>query len=629
MNVTLPTSEELLTRFTYYDYSVFICMLVVSGAIGLFCAFYGGAQNTIRQLLTGSKALPVWPVGTSLVASFISAAYILGNTAEVYQHGTMYFMVILSYCITIPVTAYLYLPIYYNLDLITAYEYLELRFNRPVRMVAVVIYTIQMTIYVAIALYAPAVALSQVTGMTLWSAVAAIGLVCTVYTSIGGIKAVVYTDTFQAVVMFIAMTVVIAFGFNEMGGFSKVWKIAQEGKRIEFNNFRLDPTERHTIWGLIIGAYFTAAASYSTNQMLVLRYFTVDSLAKAQWVVWMNLPYLFLILILSCLGGLLAHARYATCDPVHTRHIETADHMLPYFVMDTLGHIRGVPGTFVAGIFAASLSSISSAVNSLASVFYIDIVAVLKPGISDKNGARIINVLGAFFGLLTIALVAVAQQMGNVLQATFSINSGLGGPLLGLYTLGIFLPHANGKGAMAGLLVSVAIALWLNLGPIIQETPIDFAPVSAEGCKDLYMNATNATEYHPISTEPRGWKAGDVAVYELSYMWNTLIAFLIVFIVAVPVSFFTGFNKPEKMNPKLICPVIDKLFWYLPESVKKAIRIDVGRDYVETGNDKCPSQDNPKIENGVNDKVKVASVSFIQTATDKAFPTPPSLIRSF
>lgn len=117
-----PTSLQLLDRFTYYDYAVFIGMLVISGAIGLYCAFHGGAQNTIRQLLTGDKNLPTIPVGTSLMASFISAAYLLGNAAEVYRNGTMYAMTFLSYALALTVTAHLFMPVFYQLDVITAYQ---------------------------------------------------------------------------------------------------------------------------------------------------------------------------------------------------------------------------------------------------------------------------------------------------------------------------------------------------------------------------------------------------------------------------------------------------------------------------------------------------------------------------
>ncbi|CAN7997026.1 unnamed protein product, partial [Ixodes hexagonus] len=548
--VELPTSGELLVRFTPYDYAVFVIALAMSGAIGLYNAIKGSPGETLPEMLTGNRGLPVWPVGTSLMASFISAAFLLGNATEIYGNGTMYFMTIISYFITIPVTAHLYMPIFYNLPIVTAYEYLELRFHRSLRIIAVILYTIQMALYLAVSLYAPALALSKVIGMPLWAAVAVIGIICTIYTSIGGIKAVVFTDTFQCMIMFLAFIVVIAVGFGQVGGFANAWEITKKGMRVEFNNSRLN--ERHTLWGLAIGCCFTATASYATNQMMVLRYLTVKTVTRAKIVVYLNLPYLCLILLLSCLAGIMIYAKYSTCDPLLAERIDTSDQVLPYFVMDALGHINGVPGVFVAGIFMASLSSVSSGVNALASVFYVDVVAVCRPGISVVTGSKIIIGLGVFFGMLSIALVAVAQQLGNVLEATTAINSSIGGPLLGLFTMGMFVPHANAKGALLGVLSSLAITLWISIGSLMAAIPYPSPPVSMDGCMSLYMNVTNTSTYTPYVKDLRPWPY-PLTVYELSYVWQTLLAFLVVFIVGVPVSFLTSPTDPETLNPKLIC----------------------------------------------------------------------------
>ncbi|KAH7963298.1 hypothetical protein HPB52_020510 [Rhipicephalus sanguineus] len=464
-NVTLRSSAALVARFTPYDYAVFVCALLGSGAIGLYQAFAGGSggSQSLQEMLTGGGQLPTVPVGTSLMASFISAAYLLGNASEIYTDGTMYFMVFLSYFLVIPVTAHLYMPVYYNLNVCTAYEYLELRFNRPIRFIAVAMFTVQM----------------------------------------GGIKAVVYTDTFQCVVMFIAFIVVVSMGFQEVGGFENAWNIAKQGRRVVFNSVSSKLNVRHTIWGLIIGAWFTNSASYTTNQMMVLRYLTVKTLTRAKIVVWLNLPYLCLILLLSCLSGLMIYARYATCDPLLTKRIDTTDQLLPYFVMDVLADTTGVAGVFVTGIFMASLSSVSSGINALATVFYVDVIAILRPGIKESTGSYIMVALGVFFGILSIALVAVAEQLGDVLAAQSAINSGLGGPLLGLFSMGVFIPHVSSKGAMLGLLTSLGISLWISIGSLVNSPTYPSPPLSVDGCPALYRNVTNSSEpyIHPIITE--------------------------------------------------------------------------------------------------------------------------------
>lgn len=631
-NVTLPSSAELLIRFTPYDYAVFVCALLGSGGIGLYQAFAGGSgeSESLRDTLTGNRRLPTVPSGTSLMASFISAAYLLGNASEIYTNGTMYFMVFLSYFLVVPVTAYLYMPIFYNLNVCTAYEYLELRFNRTIRLIAVAMYTVQMALYLAVSLYAPALALSKVMGMPLWAAVAVLGIICTIYTSLGGIKAVVYTDTFQCVIMFIAFIVVVSMGFKEVGGFHHAWEIAKQGSRVEFNSASSSMTVRHTIWGLIIGAWFANSASYATNQMMVLRYLIVKNLTRARIVVWLNIPYLCLILLLSCLCGLMVYARYATCDPLLTKRIDTADQLLPYFVMDALAHTTGVAGVFVTGIFMASLSSVSSGINALATVFYVDVIAVFKPGIKQSTGSNIMIALGVFFGALSIALVAVAQNLGDVLAAQSAINSGIGGPLLGLFSMGMFIPHVSSKGALLGLLTSLGIALWICIGSLINVTVYPTPPVSVEGCPSLYRNVTNSTELYVHPTEWNEDLEGNI--YALSYLWQTLVAFLICFAVGIPASFFATPNDPKTMNPKLICPIVDILFPYLPDRYRRPFRFKLGRDYVEpqlqeqtehrgSWPQTAVKMAAPPIER--DPKLLGQNVSYIQALTEKLFPSPP------
>ncbi|XP_077555160.1 sodium-coupled monocarboxylate transporter 1-like [Haemaphysalis longicornis] len=631
-----PSSRELLERFTYYDYAVFVGMLAVSGSLGLWTAWQGsagGAPATIALLLNGERRLPPVPVGASLMASFISAAYILGNAAEVYRDGTLYLMTFLSYALALAVTAHLFMPVFYRVGVMTAYEYLEMRFNRAVRMAAVVLYMLEMTIYIAISLYAPALALSQLTGMTLWSAVVAIGLVCTVYTSIGGIKAVVLTDTFQAVVTVLAMLIVVSLGVWQMGGVQNVWQTSRSGGRIEFDVINPDPRIHHTIWSLAIGAFFANAASYATNHMMVLRYLTVPTLSQAKFVVWFNFPLLCIVLALSGFSGLLVYVKYASCDPVAAHQITTEDQLLPYFVMDVLGKMTGIPGLFVAGIFAASLSSISSGVNALCAVSYVDIIATIKPDIPDRTGAKIIVALGVFFGLLTIGLVAIASRMGNVLAASQVINSAIGGPLLGLFTLGMFIPCANSKGALSGLLVSLVFSLWIHLGQFVSSMAVAQPPPSIDGCPADVRNAAFAAVLNATKVGTESASDGLIPdVYALSSLWYTLLAWFAVLAVGVPVSYFTSTSSSvDDMNPELICQVGEVVFWFAPEKFRRLLRFNIGKNYVEPEkpliNEKQPFA---QLVFGYGDKEEkkklkspLAVVSYIRRGTSASAPEAP------
>ncbi|NXW64658.1 SC5A6 protein, partial [Eurystomus gularis] len=190
--------------FTVIDYSIFVLLLVLSSAIGLFYALSGDRQRTVQEFLLANRNMGFLPVALSLLATFQSAVAIL---------------------------AHFFIPVFYRLRITSTYEYLELRFNKTVRIFGTITFIFQMVIYMGVVLYAPALALNAVTGFDLWSAVLTMGLVCTLYTTLGGLKAVIWTDVFQTLVMFAGQLAVIVVGARRVGGMARVWSLAeQEGK---------------------------------------------------------------------------------------------------------------------------------------------------------------------------------------------------------------------------------------------------------------------------------------------------------------------------------------------------------------------------------------------------------------
>lgn len=137
------------------------------------------------------------PVAFSLMASFMSAITILGVSSENYMYGTQFVVINLAYVIGTPIVAYVYLPVFYRLKALSVYEYLEHRFGKATRLVASAAFSLQMILYMGIVLYAPSLALSAVTGLNKVGAILSVGFVCTFYSTIGGMKAVLITDVFQ------------------------------------------------------------------------------------------------------------------------------------------------------------------------------------------------------------------------------------------------------------------------------------------------------------------------------------------------------------------------------------------------------------------------------------------------
>ncbi|UYV61443.1 hypothetical protein LAZ67_1004869 [Cordylochernes scorpioides] len=480
-----------------------------------------------------------------------------------------------------------------------------------------------------------------VTGLKVWFSVLSIGLVCTFYTSVvsactpccggqnvanwctvqGGIKAVVWTDLFQVLLMGVALLVVVLKGAHDVGGWAEVWAANVRGDRVEFLDWDPDPRTRHTVWSLAIGGYFTWITVYGVNQTMVQRYLALPSLAKARRAVLLNLPGLVFILVTTSLAGMVIYARYELCDPLQTGRVTAPDQLFPLFVMDILGELPGLPGLFVAGIFSGALSTVSSGINSLAAVTLEDgIKTYIRPDISDLWATRLAKIFAFFYGILSIALVALAERMGGVLQvsrlvgpsvcaesvvqAALSLFGMMGGPLLGLFTLGMFFPWPNPVGAGVGLLAGLSFSFWVAIGAFLYKTPPIPKPTSVIGCAtdQLLANATSSFfRMARNASVPEVVKKVEVpSVYRLSYMWYSAIGCVVVVVVGLLVSLVTGNspfhslvtgnspfhslvtgpNKAADMNPKLFSPFFETLCYWLPRPLRDWARLGVRRPEV-------------------------------------------------
>ncbi|KAH0620839.1 hypothetical protein JD844_021658 [Phrynosoma platyrhinos] len=383
------------------------------------------------------------PVALSLTASFMSAVTVLGTPAEVYRHGSAFILFFIAYTFVIIFTSELFLPIFYRSGITSTYEYLELRFNKPVRIAATLIYIVQTILYAGVVVYAPALALNQVTGFNLWGSVFATGIVCTFYCTLGGLKAVVWTDAFQLVIMLIGFLTVLIQGTLKNGGLTNIWENAGNGSRLTIFDFDVDPLRRHTFWTIAVGGTFTWLGIYGVNQSTIQR-------------------------CISCKTEL--HARLS-CDPWTAGFISAPDQLMPYFVMIIFSSTPGLPGLFVACAFSGTLSTVAASINALATVTSEDFVKNCFPHLSEHISTWISKGLCIVFGVICTSMAVAASVMGGVVQASLSILGMCGGPMLGLFTLGIIFPWTTWKASSGRYLVFCVISLlqcywvpWMHYG---------------------------------------------------------------------------------------------------------------------------------------------------------------------
>uniref|UniRef100_A0A8P4GHH2 Solute carrier family 5 member 8 n=1 Tax=Dicentrarchus labrax TaxID=13489 RepID=A0A8P4GHH2_DICLA len=564
--------------FVVADYVVFALMLVVSAAVGVYYAWADRGQRSSGDFLMGGRRLTALPVSLSLTASFMSAITVLSNPAEVYRYGANIGFYGLSYVMTMVVTSEVFLPVFYRLAITSTYEYLELRFNRATRLLGTVLFIVQTILYTGIVIYAPALALNQVTGMDLWGAVISTGVVCTFYCTMGGLKAVVWTDVFQLGVMLAGFLSVIIRSVVLQGGVFPIISDSQQGGRLNFLDFDTNPLRRHTFWTITVGGTFVWISIYGINQAQVQRYISCKSLTHARLSLYINLLGLLSILLCSVFAGMCLYSVYKNCDPWTAGLVSAPDQLMPYLVMDILGDYPGLPGLFVAAAYSGSLSTVSSSINALAAVTVEDLI---KPYInmSEKHLSWTSKGLSLIYGVLCIGMAGLASLMGGILQAAISIFGVIGGPLLGLFTLGILCPFANSKGALSGLLSGLVVSLWVGIGAQIYPPPPKMTrPLSLTTEGSPLHNIDGKINMSCISKSLVTIPLLADNWYSLSYLYFSPIGTIVAISVGLLVSLFTGGWK-LKVESKLTLMKEDTTLYHLVKLFKDRVRkLDLTRD---------------------------------------------------
>ena len=357
-----------MTVFAPIDYIVFAVYLAASVAIGLW---FVKEQRTVKDYFLAGQSMNWFVVAISVIAALFSGISYLGAPTEVYSNDMTYAVTLLSFFIATPVVALVFVPFFYRLNLYSAYEYLEKRFDLQVRVWSSAMFILRVIFYLALAIYAPALALAEVTGLPLSFSVLLIGVLTTVYTTLGGMKAVIWTDVMQFFVLLGGQIVVAWVAMSRIpGGAAGAFQIAADAGKLNFANFDWDLTVRVTFWGALLGGLFNNLVQMGTDQISVQRYLTAKSLPEAQKSLWFKLIITLPLVIIFYLMGAVLFAFYQSHPDISPGEFKQKDRILPYFVITQLP--KGVPGLLIAAIFAATMSTVSSGINALSTASIID-----------------------------------------------------------------------------------------------------------------------------------------------------------------------------------------------------------------------------------------------------------------
>ncbi len=416
-------------------------------------------KQTTANFFTAGGRIPWWAAGISIYGTQISAITFMAIPAIVF--ATDWSLAIGSVLIlaTVPIVVRYYIPFFRRLSITSAYEYLEHRFHKSVRFLGSISFILFQLGRTGIVLYLPAAAIASVTGSNIYGIIAIMGFICIIYTVMGGIEAVIWTDFAQVLVLMGGAIVCLIVGIMHVeGGLETVVSQGLAEGKFTWYHMGWDPS-RLVLWVCIVGFFFLNIIPYTSDQTIVQRYLTVKdekSAAKSLWVnSWITLPG---TVVFFGLGTVLYVFYMNNPDIVAADKI---DEILPYFVVQQLP--AGIAGLVIAGIFAASQSTMSSSMNSIAASYTSDIYQALYRKASDHSSlgvARWATIGAGVFGTVSAMFIALldVQFIFDLFQEVLGV---LGGSLAGVFILGIFTKRANTVGAISGLIIGV-LAVWLT-----------------------------------------------------------------------------------------------------------------------------------------------------------------------
>lgn len=480
-----------MTVLAPLDIVVFATYLLILIGIGVY---FTRQQTGIKSYLLADQNIHWIIVAVSVLAALFSGITYLGAPAEAFFYDLTYLWTVASFFIATPVTTLLFLPFFRNLNVYTAYEYLEKRFDRRLRWIASALFIGRVSFYVGLAIYAPALAIMEVTGLDFATSVLVTGVAATLYTSLGGMKAVIWTDSLQFVILFGGILLIIGFAIAGIpGGLPTAWRLAAEDNKTQLFNLDLDPTVRMTVWGALLGGTCNNLVQMVTDQIAVQRYLTAKSLAEAQRALWFKLWVTLPLVGLFYLTGTVLYGYYRALpektpafansslvsklpqDPEVPADKRLAnDRLLPYFVVHHLP--TPLPGLLIAAILGATMAVVSAGVNSLATAALLDFRRHKEMGgESESRQVMVARTLTIFFGgLATLLALFVLGKLGTLLQATNTIMGLFGGPLLGIFFLGVLSPRANGSGALIGAVAGAVAGGLVAFSKQLFAYPISF-----------------------------------------------------------------------------------------------------------------------------------------------------------
>lgn len=445
------------------DIIIFVVYLV--GIVLFGSSFY--RKNTSATAFTlGNKKIPTWVISMSIFATFVSSISYLALPGQAYGSNWNPFVFSLSLPFASYMAARFFVPLYRSVNSPSAYTYLEIRFGAWAKIYASAMYLLTQLMRSGTILFLLALTLNVFLGWSMTIIIAVTGISVLIYTLLGGIQAVIWTDAIQGIILIlgaIACAVFLLFSMPE--GPSQMFRIAAENNKFSLGSFEPGLTTS-TFWVVLIYGVFINLQNFGIDQNYVQRYMTASSEKEAKksavYGGLMYIPVSFLFLFI----GTCLYSYYSARPGILPEGLQT-DRVFPFYIINNLP--AGLTGLLIASVFAAGMSTISTSVNSSATVILNDYFRKASSDNPDRSSMKILYSSTLIFSLLSIIIAISMINVKSVLDAWWKLASIFSGGMLGLFLLGYFSKRVSNRSAIIGVISGALVIGWMSLSPIMMK----------------------------------------------------------------------------------------------------------------------------------------------------------------
>lgn len=447
----------------------FVLFAYIVAVVGLGC-WFAKRSGTTKEFMAAGGRLPGWAVGLSLFGTFLSSNTFIGNPGKAFADNWNFFV----FSLTLPVGAWIaakwFVPFYRRSCEISAYHHLETRFGPWARIYTVLCYLLTQITRSGTIMLGVSIGMHAVTGWDIRLIIVGTGLLVTLYTLLGGIEAVIWTDVVQSLVLTLGAILVILLLLSGDPGGGPILAAASEQEKLSLGSFSPDFTQSN-FWAVLLFGIFINLTNFGIDQNYVQRYHTAKSDADARRSLWLGaIVYIPVSAMFFLIGTLLwgfYHAHPEEIGAIRTMAEEAGkagavgDFALPHFMANHLP--AGVGGLLVAALFAAAMSTIDTSLNSSATITLRDIFRRTSDRGSDAAQMRVLRGATVFWGVVgTAVAVVLSYDSRNILQIWWDLSGMFAGAMLGLFLLGMLSKRADNAAALVGVCVGLAVIAWMS-----------------------------------------------------------------------------------------------------------------------------------------------------------------------